>query len=111
MDCEKPKDPKFCDDGQYPNENSIGCRYCEKGSYCVQGLIENCPPGNHCPNIGMHKPTPCPAGKYCEGGPQLEPKACPEKKYSEKGWYKCQSCPAAFYCDGGIKKSCPKGRD
>ena len=111
MNCKDPKNPEVCNQGTYPMENPVGCRDCEKGFYCVQGLIEDCPPGTHCPNKGMNIPTPCPAGKYCEGGRQLDPIACPEKKYSEEGWYECQSCPAAFYCDGGIKKKCPKGRD
>ena len=107
MNCRDPTNPLVCPNGTYPQEDPVGCQKCEKGNFCIQGLMDECPPGTYCEDTGMDEPTPCPTGEYCEGG--LHKDDCPDKKYSEIGWPECKSCPAAYFCDGGIKQNCPKG--
>ena len=110
MDCDDPKLPQVCPDSKYQNPSSMGCQYCEKGSYCKNGIKNECPPSFFCPHDRMSEPYQCFQGYYCKGS-QFEPTRCPVKQYSEIGWSECDSCPAGFHCEYGVKLNCPKGRD
>eukprot|EP00948_MAST-09A_sp_MAST-9A-sp1_P001588 g1588.t1 len=77
------------------NKTRIDQEKCPKGSYCIAGIVQPCPPGRYGDKVGLTTSDCsgfCPAGFYCPEN-SVEPTACPDNSYSLGGQSFCMNCP------------------
>ncbi|KAJ8535084.1 hypothetical protein ON010_g13655 [Phytophthora cinnamomi] len=106
---------------------------CEKGSYCIAGVMRLCPAGTYGGSEGLATAActaPCPAGYYCPIGTvdYTQYPCTPRTSFCRQGssvpvavdtgYYTVASqaelrtdeivCPAGSYCIGGVHYLCPE---
>lgn len=72
-----------CDDPSSPE-------VCERGTFCLNGIAENCPPGTYSED-GQIECDECPDGLNCEDPSSILP------------------CEPGTFCKNGFSKKCPPG--